>query len=49
MPPKVAIANQRKTWAILAQMQRQTLDYMWKNLPSTSRRKKLNKQTLGIN
>jgi hypothetical protein len=46
---QTAIANQRKAWNILAQMHRQTLEYMWKSLPSTSRRKKLNKKTLGIN
>jgi hypothetical protein len=46
---KKAIANQRKTGDILARMHQLTLAYMWKNLPSTSRRKKLNKKTLGIN
>ena len=46
---QTAIANQRKAWDTLAHMHRQTLEYMWKNLPSTSRRKKLSKKTLGIN
>jgi len=46
---KEAIANQRKAWEIMAQMHQLTLDYMWKHLPSTSRRKKLSKRTLGLN
>ena len=46
---KAAIANQRELWATLDQMQKITLDYMWKNLPSTSRRKRLSKNTLGLN
>lgn len=40
---KRAIANQRKVEDILTQMHPITLNYMWKNLPSTSRRKKLSK------
>jgi hypothetical protein len=44
---KAAIANQRQVWDLLAQMQRQTLAYMWKNLPSTTRRKRLSKKTSG--
>jgi len=44
-----AIANQRKVWDILLEMQRQTLAYMWKNLPSTNRHKRLSKRTLGLN
>jgi len=44
-----AIANQRKVWDILLQMQRQTVAYMWTNLPSTARRKQLSKKTLGLN
>ncbi len=44
-----AIANQRKVWDLLLQMQQQTVAYMWKNLPSTSRRKRLSKRTLGLN
>jgi len=46
---KRAIANQRKVAALLAQMHRMSLEYMWKTLPSTSRRKRLSKNTLGIN
>ena len=46
---KQAIANQRQIEALLSRMHQQTLDYMWKQLPSTSRRKKLSKKTLGIN
>lgn len=46
---KKAIANQRKVWDILSEMQRLTLHYMWKNLPSPSRRKRLSKRTLGLN
>ena len=46
---KEAIANQRKVWDILSGMQRQTVAYMWKNLPSTDRRKQLSKKTLGLN
>lgn len=46
---KEAIANQRAVWDILLQMQQQTVAYMWKNLPSTTRRKRLSKKTLGLN
>ena len=46
---KAAIANQRKTWDLLSQMQQLSLQYMWKKLPSTSRRKRLTKKTLGLN
>lgn len=44
-----AIANQRKAESLLSQMHQLTLDYMWKHLPSTSRRKRLSKKTLGLN
>lgn len=44
-----AIANQRRAWEIMAHMHQLTLDYMWKHLPSTSRRKRLSKKTLGLN
>jgi hypothetical protein len=44
-----AIANQRKAWAIMAKMHQLTLKHMWKHLPSTTRRKKLTKRTLGLN
>jgi len=46
---KAAIANQREVWEILQRMQRLTVEHMWKNLPSTSRRKRLSKRTLGLN
>ena len=46
---KAAIANQRKVWDILLEMQQQTMAYMWKNLPEASRRKRLSKKTLGLN
>ncbi|MBF8285219.1 MAG: hypothetical protein HW378_4134 [Anaerolineales bacterium] len=42
-----AIANQREVWDILMQMQQLSLKHMWENLPSTSRRKRLSKKTLG--
>ncbi len=45
---KLAIANQRKVWKLLEEMNQLTLDYMWKTLPSTSRRKRLSKKTLGL-
>ena len=44
-----AINNQREVWEILQRMQQLTLQYMWKNLPNPSRRKRLSKQTLGVN
>ena len=44
-----AIANQRRVWAILERMHRITLRHMWRNLPSTVRRKKLTQRTLGTN
>jgi len=46
---KAAIANQRKAWKILEQMHRYALQHMWQNLPGTTRRKKLNNKTLGLN
>jgi len=46
---KSAIANQRRLWNLLEQMNQLTLEYMWKNLPSTTRRKRLSKKTLGLN
>ena len=46
---KEAISNQRKVWDLLTQMQQQTLQHMWDNLPSISRRKRLSKKSLGIN
>lgn len=44
-----AIANQRRIWTTLERMHRLTLEHMWKYLPSTSRRKRLTKRTLGTN
>ena len=46
---KAAIANQREVWDILQRMQRLTVEHLWRNLPSTSRRKRLTKRTLGLN
>ena len=46
---KQAIANQRKVWDLLDQMNQITLHYLWKNIPGTTRRKKLSKKTLGLN
>jgi hypothetical protein len=46
---KRAIANQRKVEALLRQMHQLTLHYLWKHLPSTSRRKRLSSRTLGLN
>lgn len=46
---KGAIANQRKAWNLLTQMQKLTLQYMWKHLPGPPRRKPLNKKALGLN
>ena len=46
---KWAIANQRKVESLLSQMHQLTLRYIWKKLPSTNRRKKLSKKTLGLN
>jgi len=46
---KQAIASQRDVWEILERMHQLSLDYMWKNIPSTSRRKRLSKRTLGVN
>lgn len=46
---KDALANQRKAWDLLSQMQKITLQYMWKRLPGPPRRKRLSKKTLGLN
>ncbi|MBX3734406.1 MAG: hypothetical protein KF791_17660 [Verrucomicrobiae bacterium] len=46
---KHAIQRNRKAWEILEQMHQQSLEYMWKTLPSTTRRKRLTKKTLGLN
>jgi len=46
---KTAIANQRAVWKALARMQQLSLQHMWKNVPSTARRKVLSAKTLGLN
>lgn len=46
---KAALANQRKAWDLLSQLQRLTMKFMWRNLPSAPRRKRLSKKTLGLN
>src|SRR5271154_743017 len=46
---KEAIANQREVEQRLGQMQKMTLEHMWKRLPSATRRKKLSKKPLGLN
>jgi hypothetical protein len=46
---KQAIANQRHLETLIGRMRRLTLASMWKSLPSTTRRKRLNKKTLGLN
>ena len=46
---KAAITNQRKAWDLLTQMQRLAVEYMWKTIPGTTRRKRLSKKTLGLN
>ena len=46
---KAAIANQREVWDILRKMQQLSLRHLWKNMPSTTRRKRLSKNTLGLN
>lgn len=44
-----AIQRNRKAWEILEQMHQQSLEFMWKTLPSAPRRKRLTKKTLGLN
>jgi len=44
-----AIANQRKVWDLLMQMQQATLRQMWKTIPGTTRRKRLSQKILGLN
>jgi hypothetical protein len=41
--------RESKVWDLLDQINQLTLDYIWKQLPSTTRRKKLTKRTLGLN
>lgn len=43
-----AIRRNRKAWEILERMHQKTLEHMWKTLPSTARRKRLTKKTLGL-
>ena len=44
-----AIQRNRKAWEILEKMHQQSLAFMWKTIPSTTRRKRLTKKTLGLN
>ena len=44
-----AINHQREIDRILSRMQKLSLEYVWEHLPSTSRRKRLTKKTLGLN
>lgn len=46
---QTAIQSQRAANDILTQMQKLSLEYLWKHLPSTTRRKQLSKSTLGLN
>jgi hypothetical protein len=46
---KGAIANQRQAWKILDQMQQLSLKHMWECLPSTTRRKPLSSNRMGLN
>jgi hypothetical protein len=46
---KTAIANQRKVWDILMQMQQLTAQHTLQNLPNPPRRKHLSKKHLGLN
>jgi len=43
-----ALANRREVEEILERMQQLSLEYLWKHLPSTTRRKQLSKSTLGL-
>jgi hypothetical protein len=44
-----AIANQRKVWDVLMQLQQLTAQHMLENLPHPPRRKRLSKKKLGLN
>jgi hypothetical protein len=44
-----AIANQRKVWDILMQLQQLTAHHVLENLPNPPRRKRLSKKKLGLN
>ena len=43
-----AINNQREAWDLLSEMHQMTHEHLWKHLPSTSRRKRLTKNTMGL-
>jgi hypothetical protein len=45
---KEAIANPRRVWDLLESMQPQTLAHLGQRLPSTTRRKRLSRKTLGV-
>lgn len=44
-----AVANQRRVWDILIEMQEITTEFMIQNLPNPPRRKRLSKKRLGLN
>ena len=44
-----AIANQRKVWNILMQLQQLTAQHMLEHLPNPPRRKRLSKKKMGLN
>jgi hypothetical protein len=46
---QVAVANQRRVWDLLQEMQQATMEYMLENLPHPPRRKRLTKKRLGLN
>jgi len=46
---KQAIANQRKVWDILLQLQQLTAQHLLKNIPGPRRRKRLSHKRLGLN
>ena len=46
---KQAIANQRKVWDILLELQRLTAQHALRNIPGPARRKPLSKKRLGLN
>lgn len=46
---QVTVANQRRVWDLLQEMQQATMEYMQENLPHPPRRKRLTKKRLGLN
>ena len=46
---KAAIANQRKVWDILLELQQITAHHALENIPGPPRRKRLSKKRLGLN